>query len=512
MISDELFRLAFEYRKTKLWEKMSEDTIFAVKLSTGELGYISIVNSDRANYGLELYIGEQGLNSLRTILEASNTWWTIEYQESLIGQNCLLCTFEGKHALTPWDYKEIIDYARSFGIRLSGKNAFPQFIKCVSGYYPWKIEDDKEKAMLCEALSAAIELSNLLKTKWPHELGLKQIDDKTQEIAVFEKIDGIYKMQFQELPEPKPKLWPTPQASNEIGIANLKKIKKTGVWECGLLRFYRPIQNEEEDIPYYPMLLLALETSSNYMLPVDLAIHYEENPEGLLNSFINALIQQGICPKQIMVRDDRTYAFVNMFCKKLKIPLSMKKKLPMLQEAEYEFYEHFYMNEKELWNITAEMDMAYQSEKNTEKKSAKVTSIHAKQEESYIISVSLYAGCYRHIKISGKATLFQLHEAIIEAFDFDDDHAHAFFMDNVCWSDKDAYFSPQISDTPLQTKKYKLNQLNLLKGDLFKYLFDFGDEWVFQCKILRIVEEQTAQPTVIKSKGDAPNQYNMDDW
>ena len=47
--------------------------------------------------------------------------------------------------------------------------------------------------------------------------------------------------------------------------------------------------------------------------------------------------------------------------------------------------------------------------------------------KSYVISASLGAGCYRHIRIGDQETLDRLHELILDAFDFDDDHAHAFF-------------------------------------------------------------------------------------
>ena len=39
---------------------------------------------------------------------------------------------------------------------------------------------------------------------------------------------------------------------------------------------------------------------------------------------------------------------------------------------------------------------------------------------SYVISVSLGTGCYRHIQLSKTATLYKLHEAILEAFEFVD--------------------------------------------------------------------------------------------
>lgn len=74
---------------------------------------------------------------------------------------------------------------------------------------------------------------------------------------------------------------------------------------------------------------------------------------------------------------------------------------------------------------------------------------------SYVISVSVGTGCYRHIQISQKASLFRLHEAILEAFEFEDDHAHAFFMDNRIWSQYDAYYSMKMDGADRLTKSWK---------------------------------------------------------
>ena len=127
--------------------------------------------------------------------------------------------------------------------------------------------------------------------------------------------------------------------------------------------------------------------------------------------------------------------------------------------------------------------------------------------ESYGISVSLGTGCYRHIQISQKASLFRLHEAILEAFEFEDDHAHAYFMDNKTWSPYDAYFSLKMDGHERLTKGRKLEKLNLKKGSQFKYVFDFGEEWRFQCKVLRELEEDTKTPLVIREVGESPEQY-----
>ena len=126
---------------------------------------------------------------------------------------------------------------------------------------------------------------------------------------------------------------------------------------------------------------------------------------------------------------------------------------------------------------------------------------------SYVISVSAGTGCYRHIQISQNATLYQLHVAILEVFEFMDDHAHAFFMDNKTWSQYDAYYSMKMDGHERLTKSRKLEKLNLKKGSQFKYVFDFGEEWRFQCKVLRELEEDTKTPLVIRSVGESPEQY-----
>ncbi len=58
------------------------------------------------------------------------------------------------------------------------------------------------------------------------------------------------------------------------------------------------------------------------------------------------------------------------------------------------------------------------------------------------------------------------------------------------------------------TKSYKLEKLGLSKGSQFKYIFDFGEEWRFQCKLLRELEEEMATPAVIRSMGEAPEQLS----
>jgi hypothetical protein len=131
--------------------------------------------------------------------------------------------------------------------------------------------------------------------------------------------------------------------------------------------------------------------------------------------------------------------------------------------------------------------------------------------KTLVISVSAGTNCYRHIKISDLATLEELSREILEAFDFIEDHAHAFFMDNRAWSDADSYYMAMEDEEEDErhTCDFTLRKAGLKTvGKKFVYVFDFGDDWRFHCRVLRILDEQTADPVVIRTKGEPPVQLS----
>lgn len=543
MISDKLYRLAFEYKKTKLWKSLWETELFAVKLSDDRIGYISVMGSGGEHLALSLYIGDEGFCSFRRLVKPNAFLLSpLKMHEFCLQQDCMQCSLESKDLLGRDEYEEAKSYARKNGIKIAGKNAYPMFRKYLPNRIPWPLQAEKDQEDLCEALAAAIELSRLLKEKKKAALGLEELKDGTKEIPLLEYRDNGYVLGKTPIPPEQPQKVPEPKISNDIALASLKKMKRTGVWECEIIRFPQPIQNTPDEIPFFPVLLLAVEASDGYLLQVEPVEHYEEHPEELLNQFVDALIQEEICPLKIKAHDERTYAFAKSLCKKLKIAIEIEEDLPALEEAEEEFLEHFDMTEEEQMD---ELDNILYDILNTADgrqidslpdellqilevlgnqeipggniidltKDRKLSKIPPKQigpDQSFVISVSLGSGCYRHIRISGNSTLFELHYTILEAFDFDDDHAHAFFMDNALWSDRDSYYVRGMESPDRTTDAYTLNQAGLCKGKKFKYLFDFGDEWVFQCKVLQVLEEDTTQAKIVKRKGKAPEQYP--DW
>jgi len=128
-------------------------------------------------------------------------------------------------------------------------------------------------------------------------------------------------------------------------------------------------------------------------------------------------------------------------------------------------------------------------------------------EGTYIFKVTLNKDLWRRIKISSDDTLLELHEAIQRAFNFDDDHLYAFFMDGKPWSEE-RFVAPEDEEGPY-VDEIRIGELGLFIGQKIMYLFDYGDEWRFSVKLEQITNEEheIIRSEIIKRKGENPKQY-----
>lgn len=553
MASDNLYKLAFKYRKKKLWKYLGDQDIFAIKLPDGETGYICIMGMEGDYIAAGIYIGKKGFNSYRII---ANTYGRdfdsqLLYQEYLVQQECLQCTFQDIVDLSDEEAAEVMDYVDRNNISLRRVYAFPQFVKYKAGFCPWVIQTEQDWMYIEEMLKAAIAMAEIIDNSMLAKFAEIYTSGK---IPLLEQEDGGYSISSIEVPEPLQEEYKVPAITNDINVARLKNMEKNGVWECEIAQYPVPVRNSPEEVPYFPMMFLAVESNTGFILPVAPSEYFDESPEKLLDKAVEAFLMQNTCPKVIHARDKRSYCFLEELCKRIKTKILIKPELLSLNEAEEGLIEHvngseeeniqdmvdvldklLNLNVKELNNLPEVIINQFKSliEKNLlpEELAQKVQRIfkvfmdamepgkdnviplvHMRCTEtsrSYVVSVSCYKGCYRHIQISENSTLYSLHEAILDAFGFDEeDHAHVFFMDNVKWSDFDSYFVEGMDEHGgRNTGNTYLTEAGFEPGKKFKYLFDFGDCWLFQCRVLRIVDKYIEEPVVVRSAGEPPQQY-----
>lgn len=142
----------------------------------------------------------------------------------------------------------------------------------------------------------------------------------------------------------------------------------------------------------------------------------------------------------------------------------------------------------------------------------------------YILKVALEGrrSIWRRIAIRGDQTLGNLHSAIFHAFARHDQHLYTFYLARAgvkltrasAYRVGVQYSHPAASDS-INAEKTTIESLRLSAGQVFFYLFDFGDEW---WHVITVESTDSAPdpalryPVVIAQRGEAPAQYaDMED-
>jgi hypothetical protein len=143
----------------------------------------------------------------------------------------------------------------------------------------------------------------------------------------------------------------------------------------------------------------------------------------------------------------------------------------------------------------------------------------------YLLKVNLKGAkrIWRLIALRGDQTLNDLHETIYSAFDRYDEHLYSFYFPKALTGRERHTFrskeytspialqepNPLSDERPFNAARTRLDDLHLHVGQTFEYLFDFGDMWWHELKIVAIepVETNENLPKVLESHGDSPQQY-----
>lgn len=123
---------------------------------------------------------------------------------------------------------------------------------------------------------------------------------------------------------------------------------------------------------------------------------------------------------------------------------------------------------------------------------------------------------YRDIEIVSSQTFFDLHTAIIKAYDFDGKHAALFFESNDKW-ERFRIFSSEVTankkDAPaLSMSKTPVSALVAVPDQKFIYEYDPAKKWTFLVELIGIsndINERKTYPLCSRKEGMAPSQYKI---
>ena len=348
MATERMYELAFQFKGVKLWQQLYDDEVFAVRLTDGEIGYCSVMGRMGDHFALGLYVGDEGYQSYRLLLDAD--------QESiddvamgilLTSQSCLQCSFENKDMLSDEEWEEVRQYAQAHEKPIRGRNAYPQFTKYRPGRFPWHFDSAVDEQRICDALSAAIALKKILRQYSKEELGLYSLRESSEKIPMLAYEGNRWVVKYTKLPS-SAIAYPEPLFTNEVMTARLRQKKKTEIWECGTMRLLTAIQEEghEEKAPYYPLALVYVELGTE-LVQQPIVTDGEDAAE-MMNDFAAQLLDRERLPKTIYCGDDRCFALLKDLCEKTGIQRERTDELEALDEVMQSLLEHMAEDEDDL--------------------------------------------------------------------------------------------------------------------------------------------------------------------
>jgi hypothetical protein len=121
---------------------------------------------------------------------------------------------------------------------------------------------------------------------------------------------------------------------------------------------------------------------------------------------------------------------------------------------------------------------------------------------------------YRDIIIKSEQTFLQLHEVILQSFEFDQKHKASFFRSNDQWQrgreiilEKDR--QPR-KVPPLLMAETTLRDVIRNPNEKFVYLYDYNKHWTFLVELIAVTKDGNSRenyPVCVRKEGTAPSQY-----
>lgn len=116
---------------------------------------------------------------------------------------------------------------------------------------------------------------------------------------------------------------------------------------------------------------------------------------------------------------------------------------------------------------------------------------------------------FRDIEIETDATFEQLHEALLDAFDFELGEMASFYMSNEQWEKGlEIPLMEMAGDAALSMKSTKLSDMLSKPSEKVLYVYDFMRMWIFYVELMEVKKDMpsTIYPRVALVYGDAPSQ------
>ena len=270
-----------EFWDAEPWQALDDLDVVAVEHPSGSYtGYCSVLGSAFREYGLAVFIGDEGLAGYMDLV---NDEVDPESPEGFDRMNALLAVRGDRESLSESE----IAAMRRARLRYRGRGVWPILRSLRPGYLPWRLDED-EAVFLAAALGNMTDVATRVSSG---DLVLYGGDDPNLMLAwVFR--DGAWADRWKKYPEPvTPAPAPEYHDPERLRRISLSIPRGSAVWEIGEFHVRTPVQEERGSRPYFPTMALAVDRSTSLTVGVKLlgaSPSYEERRDALMEMLENA--------------------------------------------------------------------------------------------------------------------------------------------------------------------------------------------------------------------------------
>ena len=310
-----------DYCQAKPWQWLGDDDLVVVEHPSREYkGYCAVMGSAGIEYGLTVYIGDEGLASYLSLMTGEID---PESPDGIDSMRSLSAWLGDRETLNNMD-RAII---RDLGLKYRGRGRWPLFRSLVPGYMPWLLDSD-ETVFLTMAMRNMMDVAARMSRG---ELDLYSEDEPGLVLSLVFR-DGEWRDQREILKPPRPPAAPPGYADSE----RLERIartdfNRTGTWELSKFYLDGALQDNKGDRPYLPLVVLVVDRESSFVLGTNML---GESPSALEQQeiLVETLETAPELPTEIVVDSASTAQLIESITAALGIPLSVGE-TPGLDEA-----------------------------------------------------------------------------------------------------------------------------------------------------------------------------------
>lgn len=338
ILTDKMLSLAFDVRDSQPWTLIDDSCIFAVRLSSGEAGYICVMGNAGEHFAIGLYIGQKGFSTyLKSIhLDEGSR---IEMMEEAMSFDYINCDFENANDMEPNTKKRIKAYAEANGRKIRRPKGWPDFTRHSPRKALFPITEEVDAQAITEALQAVLAMTQKMdetdaealgfdpKRSYPTAKGGKKVPLLTP------NADGSFNFGTTTLPPLLKKEYePTPFV-NDILVHAVSSLPQRGEIDCKYFHLPQPVNSNPGEAPALMPVMLCVNETNGMVFPVMPSEDNLCNLTYLLNNLARLFTTQKKRPSTILVSEKRTQALLDDFCKRCGIRLTLASCLPELEEA-----------------------------------------------------------------------------------------------------------------------------------------------------------------------------------